>query len=655
MFKVYFDGIEQREEDIININDLAEFTIIREDGFNSTEQILREKTELQLSFGGEAYCYVHDKIKNEQCAQIDFRIEDGCGLIYNGIIPVTTSELNIFEKYGKVSIKDNSFSAYIRDYLDSQIQLNFISTKNCVDVDLIIKGFKMYYTHDNNTDYYIRYGFDVLDTIKHIINYFTDDSIQVVSNYLTTNKYAITTGYNMHNGLGLPDNVYPNISLQDLFSELRKKLRLYMGIEYDINDKPYLRIEQEDYFFSNTISLLNIDIQPKTVQKYNTDRDFNYIDIGSSIYEPVDEFYNFVDDNKYDYWKEGTFQNCGTCTANKGNKLNLVSEYIISSNLIYDALNAGASDYSFDTDIFLFQYEIIAGENIGKRELISGEYVYNTSIINSEVLQNWIDYYGKCIAIERIDKGGFTFANFFYYKSFFGGSFPPLPVNGGIDNVIPLTQVFDNNSGFGYLTGSIAYPPNIYNGGGTISYPLPMYYYKSSVNKSYDFQLKIDDLMFFNVPTGVSGTFTFMAQIVVYTDNTLSSISTYHDYVINLTENTPINIDWKLLGINMNANECVSIIFSCLFSSLVTSITLQASRVVFRTANNECESIDYNNENSKPYEIEFQYPLCQEDYQLARQNKNGYIAVASNRYWIKEINYKPKRLSTLKLIGNNSL
>jgi hypothetical protein len=43
MFKVYFDDIEQREEDIININDLAEFTIIREGGFNSTEQILREK------------------------------------------------------------------------------------------------------------------------------------------------------------------------------------------------------------------------------------------------------------------------------------------------------------------------------------------------------------------------------------------------------------------------------------------------------------------------------------------------------------------------------------------------------------------------------------------------------------------------------------
>ena len=56
MYRVYFDGIEQNERDIISIKyDYAEFSIIREDGFNSTEQIIREKTEMELKFCGASY------------------------------------------------------------------------------------------------------------------------------------------------------------------------------------------------------------------------------------------------------------------------------------------------------------------------------------------------------------------------------------------------------------------------------------------------------------------------------------------------------------------------------------------------------------------------------------------------------------------------
>ena len=70
MFRVYFDGIEQNENDIININDVAEFTIIREDGFSSSEQILRDKTEMELQFCGGAYSYICNKIATDRCNEI---------------------------------------------------------------------------------------------------------------------------------------------------------------------------------------------------------------------------------------------------------------------------------------------------------------------------------------------------------------------------------------------------------------------------------------------------------------------------------------------------------------------------------------------------------------------------------------------------------
>ena len=90
MYRVYFDGIEQNEKDIININDVAEFSIIREDGFNSTEQIIREKTEMELKFCGASYSYICEKINTDRCAEVEFRIEDDeSGLSYDGTIPVT--------------------------------------------------------------------------------------------------------------------------------------------------------------------------------------------------------------------------------------------------------------------------------------------------------------------------------------------------------------------------------------------------------------------------------------------------------------------------------------------------------------------------------------------------------------------------------------
>ena len=39
--------------------------------------------------------------------------------------------------------------------------------------------------------------------------------------------------------------------------------------------------------------------------------------------------------------------------------------------------------------IFLFNYEVSGISNIAKRDLIDSEYVYNTSIINSAVLENF--------------------------------------------------------------------------------------------------------------------------------------------------------------------------------------------------------------------------------------------------------------------------
>jgi len=655
MFRVYLDGILQDENDIININDLAEFTIIREDGFNSTEQILREKTEMQLSFGGNAYCYIHDKIKNEQCAQIDFLIEDDCGLSYNGIIPVTSSELNIFEQYGKVSIKDNSFSAYIRDYMSVQLLLLLNNTKGCYPLNPIKKIFTFNKIHNTNvsTDNAVINGFDVLDVLKTLVWYFTDNSINVVSNYLTSNRYAITTGYNMHNFAFYREQAYPEISIQDLFNELRKKLRLYMAIEYYSSGQPYLRIENEDYFFSNTTPLFNLDIQPKTVQKYDTNRDFNSIDIGSDIYYPEDLNNEYYNESRINGWIKSVFSSCGTCTGDKLNKLDLVSNYVISSNIIYEALNAGIADYTNDKSIFLFNYEIIGNDNIVKRELISGEYVYNTSLINSEVLQNWIDYYGQCIAKSRYPKNGFLIEK---RELAFGDT-----AMGWSQSLEFPTVVYDDYIVTDYYTGTPNYalPSNIFVPVATTTNTFPFNYFEAPETNTYNLKAQVAKL--YRTTAFTPPYIDVQLQIVIFTDNTFQTYINVFDTIVNTVTpdslGNPISISLETGDITMNAGECAMVLLN-LSRPLggAPVLNYQADLCTFEMlTSGGCESIDYNNQNSKPYEVELQYPLCYEDFELARQNKNGYITMANNRYWIKEINYKPKRLSTLKLIGNNSL
>ena len=176
MYSVYFDNILQAPEDIINIDTLMETSIVREDGFNSTEQIIREKCEMQMEFTGSAYTYIRDKIIENTCFEIQFKIEDSeCGYIYNGIIPVTSVELSPAEWIGKTSIKDNSFSGYIRDYLGVKVDLFNTKTKDCSELQPINGTYRMYKTYNNTTDYTVITAFDVLDALKYMVYYLTDN------------------------------------------------------------------------------------------------------------------------------------------------------------------------------------------------------------------------------------------------------------------------------------------------------------------------------------------------------------------------------------------------------------------------------------------------------------------------------------------------
>ena len=659
MYNVYFDNILQDAKDIININDSFETSIVREDGFSGTEQIIREKSETLLQFTGQAYKYVNSIMKENPCAEIQFKIEDSeCGYIYNGIIPVTSVELSPSKYIGKTTIKDNSFSAYIREYFGVKVDLFNRKTIGCLPLDAINKQFELYKTHNNTTDIVAITAYDALDIFKFLVGYFTDNTINVVSNYLTNNRYAITTGYNMHNYAASSGEVYPVLSIQELFSELRKKLNLYMGIEYDEFNNPYLRIEQQSYFFLDSLELFSIDELPKDIkQDYDIKRDFNEILIGSETTKEVGDSTDIhYPQDRYTSWNKESYSGCGTCTGEKDSVLELVSIYVIDSNIIYEVLNWGLNDYEYDSNIFMFNYEVVSGVNVGVRTLLDGTYFYNETITNENVLSNWIDYYGKCINISRYPKNGFMTDKVGYGMTVTGG----FGYDGAEDSVEYSNTVYNLSGVLFTYNGNALLPNNLITASSIRN--ITATYFKAPTDGDYVLQFDLVRFLQVSKPT-FETVLDVQIQIIIYTDNTFSSIINTYEVIESTSDAVliPTSASINTGVMNLSSGNCA--ITRVIFKDYSGNISVvggnydyNADNVIFQMiSDGTCETLDYNNQNSKPYQVYFDYPLCYSDYLKAINNKGGYISIKNNKYWIKELIYRHKKMSGFILIGNDSL
>jgi len=229
----------------------------------------------------------------------------------------------------------------------------------------------------------------------------------------------------------------------------------------------YKDVEEEDYFFSTTVPLFSIaGVMPKTVQTYDTQRNFNQVDAGSETFIPDSDSTDiYYPQDRYTAWNKERYLGCGTCTGDRDNDLNLVSDYIIDSNVIYEALNWGATDYGYDDNIFLFNYTVSGADNIGVRTLSGGEYHYNDTLINENVLANWIDYYGSCLSVSRYANSGFRLEYIGYPLSVTGGS----GSLGEQDFIEYATTGYDLQTAIGTYSGNVYSPANLLFPAGTVT------------------------------------------------------------------------------------------------------------------------------------------------------------------------------------------
>lgn len=665
MYNVYLDGDLVNSDDIINISSLLNITIEREGGISTTEQILREKITSEISFCGSVYSYICNKLKENTCNVLTVEIEDTeSTLFFKGLLPLNTAVLNVAKNTGKVSIRDTSYSAYINDYSDIDTPLHFTTTKDCLQLSGVGVVVDMKKTYNNDVDVISIFGFDVLSVLNYLISYYSNNNLYVVSDFLTTNKYFITTGFNMHNAGVRTTEIYPSISINNLFMELRKKLKIYMGIEYNMHGQPYIRIEHEDYFYSNTIPLLNYNITPNdTMQSYDLDGEFNNIIVGSEGTDLTDEGVAYFNSDYIDGWEQGTLIGCGTCSARKGNELNLKSDYIIDSNVIYEALNITSADYDRNEDIFLINYTNDGINAYGNRMLAGGEYHYNDVLRNTNVVQRWISYFNRCIAIDRNSKYGFRAVN----AGFDSGKYDHI-----IKNVSTCTHTYPIVN---YLGCHIEMYDTM-NSHSTYLEPTDMCYLPWLASQftcqeagMYKFHASSRVRAYIDIPTHTTTLLqsnTFEISFVVFSDNTMTTIIDNTEpivlnYSMNIGDPAPtFDFDITSHYFNLAVGNVVMVrIADVDMKGLVgmVNVWIRFFDSVFELISDsltECNNIQLNEQDTKPFILEFNDYLCYEDFELIRQNKNGYINVMNNKYWIKELNYKHNGLSSFKLVGNTT-
>jgi hypothetical protein len=654
--KVYFDEILQDNKDISNLLENFKLSIKRESSFTSGENILRESSDLAFDVKGCSYDYLCSKFTETPCDDVKVYFEltiHGELLTFNGLIRLSSISWLKNKKIATIkAIKDNSFSGYIRDFTDIEVDLSNVKSYLCEDINISYLLLNTpttpnTYTIDNVKIY------DVLDVLNYLVTYFSSDVLSVKSDYFFNNKYAITTGYNLHNKNYNNQKAFPKVSINSLISELRKKFAIYTAVEYEINGTPYLRIEHETYFFDDIEILDNNELPFDLKTYFDIKKVFNEIKVGSNDVKLIDVELPTMPQKNLIGWSKESKTNCGGCSGVKNSQLDLISDYIIDGNLIHEAMNQVVNvDYEKDDNIFLLNYYFDGFEN---KLVGNNTSIYNININNENVLNRFVGVGNSCIKTNGelkyafyIDEEitGFPNNNAVFIKGtngFLCGSRKKNFITSTalwFDNFPSLTTFF-NGTAVGGCDEVLSIDPDAF-----LCNEAGIYKFKSKLENILQVLSLGQTQHAFNV--------THELHILVYSDNTLTTqLFDYFDSEFVVDGVNPANLEIVTPDINLNVGNIVFVYLKS-FTQIVypfDDFTFEYDKISFESIATTCTTIPDNLDLFKPYVVEYSRPLNACDYNKLKANPKGYINIDGNKCYIEEVNYSLQK-TNFKLITN---
>jgi hypothetical protein len=444
-----------------------------------------------------AYSYLKSLWETGICGEAELKIYDQISdsvtyLHYTGIIKIADLKFDLQKVSLSTTVEDNSFYSYINNNKSIKVYLTSDKTKSkfnitppaFYDIQCFDSEFGVY---GNDVKMY-----RVYDIFEFLIGAITDNKVGFYSDFLqsTDIELFITKGFCIINPTREPD-IPIEVSFQQLFDEIKKlpistdtPEPIAFFIDNSDPDNPILRIENESYFFDSTEVYRFADIK-ELLMYAETDKLYSLVRVGSDkTIDGAAPEYTFTESTSYFGFKEETFPVFGQC--NNDAELNLVNNFIISSNAINSAYMGGVTD--FIDDIFLIQVDTSTDQAVmhsfyGQ----SPPFYYNIGLNNankltlySNSLQNNIgnflgigsDGFRSSLSVDKTYTnnpnvpGGATFI-----PSVFGGGYLQIPHPLFIDDI--TGNNFDGNNNFDPATDQYLVPADgNYSFGGELRFTI---------------------------------------------------------------------------------------------------------------------------------------------------------------------------------------
>jgi hypothetical protein len=365
-----------------------------------TETLVRDETKrhvffdypISLEFIGEAYDLLDGVYQDNYDSKTQFKViqvfDDGEELLFEAFIKTSNITFDLIREVAIAEIDDAVYQTYIFNNYSVEVGCGAETSKNGADIDSIPFIDLRLFNPVTGVYFVESYrAFDVKDAMKMLVDYVSDGTIDFQSSWYdnlpNNEKYCILTGIEMRENTG---RTAPIVSLESLFNELWKKYNLYLIVENPIQE-PTIRLEEEAYLYGDTtFEILNAENLTRSIdfeRLYSTislGSNTNIRERGATFLFPYLRLFSFCDE---------TFN--VESEINVDNELDLISDFIIDTNVIQDVLVN--NDESYDEEIFLVQYE----QGVANRA-VAGDYfdtvspdsrLYNEQLLNANVAERF--------------------------------------------------------------------------------------------------------------------------------------------------------------------------------------------------------------------------------------------------------------------------
>lgn len=351
--------------------------------------------EAQLEFYGNGYDYIKTQFDSQGfCFAIEIEIRQTCDQInytqiFKGVIYLSDCVFDLERCSVKVKTVDDGFYARINNNKSIKAKLDVGRSKNDIAItpctSFAVEFFDPFDgIYDTTNKPHVFTAFDVF---RFLVSFMSDGAVDFVSDIFDTGGEwegrCITIGSEVR----LWDEaVIPELSFQEVFTELNKKKRLGFSVE-KINGRPTLRIEEAEYFFGQTTATTLPDAKSVTCQM-DTSQLYSQVHLGSSITDdtipPTGEFPESI---AFVGFKDETYHIIGQCNVDRTLELN--SSWIISSNIIQLIFVRGVDTY--DSDIILVDVDMATNKAVQTNWLNVGSFVYYNEVFNNQnTVTRWL-------------------------------------------------------------------------------------------------------------------------------------------------------------------------------------------------------------------------------------------------------------------------